>query len=182
MKNSSTRRSLRRLTYSALCLALCLALPQLLGRIPEINKILSPMHLPVYLAGLIAGPFYGLVVGVSAPLLNFLFFGRPLFVSMVPMLFELGGYGFFAGLFEAILPKKKPFVYLSLSLSMVLGRCMGGVGKLLMLSLGKINAYGLGAFLTGYFASGALSMALTLLIIPMVTFAVRGKRVMYYLR
>ena len=151
MKYTSTARTLRRLTYSALCLALCLALPQLLGRVPEINKIVSPMHLPVYLAGLIAGPFYGLAVGVSAPLLNFVFFGRPLFVSMVPMLLELGGYGFFSGLCEAIFPKKKLFVYLSLVISMTLGRCMGGIGKLLLLSLGKLNEYGIGIFFTGYF-------------------------------
>ena len=140
------------------------------------------MHLPVYLAGLLAGPLWGLAVGVGAPLLNFVFFGRPLFVSMVPMLFELGGYGMVAGLCEVIFPKKKPFVYLSLSIAMVLGRCLGGVGKLLMLSLGKINEYGIGAFFTGYFVSGLPAMAIALVIIPAAVFAVRGKRVTYFLR
>ena len=140
------------------------------------------MHLPVYLAGFIAGPFYGIAVGVSAPLLNFVFFGKPLFVSMVPMIFELMGYGFFAGLFDRLLPKKKVFVYLSLALSMVLGRCFGGVGKLLRLSLGKISEYGVGAFFTGYFVSGALSMVIALVVIPAAVFAVRGKRVTYFLR
>ena len=175
-------RTLRRLTYSALCLALGLVLPQLFGRIPEIGKIVSLMHLPVYLAGFIAGPFYGFAVGVSAPILNFVFFGKPLFVSMVPMMFELAGYGFFAGLFDKLLPKKKPFVYLSLIFSMVLGRCMGGVGKLVMLSLGKINEYGISAFFTGYFVSGALSMVIALVVVPAAVFAVRGKRVTYFLR
>ena len=180
MKYSAGAKAVRRLTYSALCLALCLALPQLLGRIPEINKIVSPMHLPVYLAGFIAGPFYGFAVGVAAPLLNFLFFGKPLFVSMVPMMFELSGYGFFAGLGDRTFPKKKPFVYLSLALSMALGRCMGGVGKLVMLSLGKLNEYGIQAFFTGYFVSGAPAMIIALIVIPAAVFAVRGKRVTYY--
>ena len=180
MKNSDTARALHRLAYSALCLALCLTLPQLLGRIPEINKLVSPMHLPVYLAGFVAGPFYGLAVGVAAPLLNFAFFGKPLFVSMVPMMLELAGYGFFAGLFDKILPKKKLFVYLSLALSMVLGRCMGGVGKLVMLSLGKINEYGISAFFTGYFVSGAAAMAIAMVVIPVAVLALRGKRVTYY--
>ena len=44
-------KNLKKLIYSAMCLALCLVLPFLTGQIPEIGKRLSPMHIPVFLCG-----------------------------------------------------------------------------------------------------------------------------------
>ena len=49
--------SLRRLVYSAVCLALCLLLPFLTGQIPQVGKALSPMHIPVLLGGFLCGPW-----------------------------------------------------------------------------------------------------------------------------
>ena len=45
------KRDIRKLTYSAVFLALALVLPFLTGQIPQIGSMLSPMHLPVMLCG-----------------------------------------------------------------------------------------------------------------------------------
>ena len=51
------KRSVRNMTSAAACLALCLVLPFLTGQIPNIGRMLSPMHLPVLLAGFVCGPW-----------------------------------------------------------------------------------------------------------------------------
>ena len=55
-----------KITYSAVCLALALVLPFLTGQIPQIGKMLSPMHIPVYLCGFLCGWPWGLAVGFIA--------------------------------------------------------------------------------------------------------------------
>lgn len=175
MKNQNGK-TLLRLVYSALCLALCVALPQLVGRVPELGKLISPMHLPAYLAGLIVGPFWGLAVGATAPILNFLLYGRPVFASAFCMVFELGGYALFTGLVYRMLPKKPVGVYLAVAAGMVLGRVLGGVGKMLLLVGGVLESYSLAAFWTGYFASGVTSMLITLVLVPIVFLALRRAR------
>ena len=74
---STNNTPIRRLTYSAICLALCLVLPFLTGQIPQIGSALCPMHIPVLLAGFVCGPWWATVVGHrserevgSAPLLR----------------------------------------------------------------------------------------------------------------
>ena len=166
-------RVLLRLVYSALCLALAIALPQLVGRVPELGKLISPMHLPAYLAGLIVGPLWGLLVGAIAPMLNFFLYGRPVFTSAFAMVFELGGYAFFTGLCYRLLPKKPSSVYLAVGAGMVLGRVLGGVGKVVLLFGGMLESYSLAAFWSGYFTSGTVAMLVTLALVPVVFLALR---------
>ena len=66
--NSRTKLLLRHLTCAAMCLALCLYLPFLTGQIPQIGRALSPMHIPVLLAGFLCGPWWAMVVGLVAPM------------------------------------------------------------------------------------------------------------------
>ena len=76
---------IRKLTYAALCLALCMVLPFLTGQIPEVGSMLSPMHIPVLLAGFLCGPWWALLVGATAPILRFVLFGMPpLFPPALP--------------------------------------------------------------------------------------------------
>ena len=62
MKNNSVKK----LVYSAICLALCLVLPFLTGQIPEVGSMLLPMHLPVLLCGFLCGGPWGAAVGFIA--------------------------------------------------------------------------------------------------------------------
>ena len=87
---SSNSLQVRRMTYSALCLALALVLPFLTGQIPQIGSALCPMHLPVLLCGFLCGWPWGLAVGFIAPLRRSVIFGVPPMVpTALALAFEL---------------------------------------------------------------------------------------------
>jgi niacin transporter len=84
-----------------------------------------PMHLPVFLAGLLVGPVYGGVIGISAPILSHLLSGMPPLANatLFRMVFELAAYGFFSGLLYKVTKKN---LYFSLLGSMIAGRIVLG--------------------------------------------------------
>ena len=59
------RKTTKNLTLSAMFMAVGLVLPFLTGQIQQIGNMLLPMHLPVFLCGLICGWQYGAAVGGS---------------------------------------------------------------------------------------------------------------------
>ena len=90
--------TLKKNVLSALFLALGLVLPFFTGQIPQIGKMLLPMHIPAMLCGFICGPVYGLIVGALMPLCRSAWFHMPqLYPTAIAMAFELGAYGFIAG-------------------------------------------------------------------------------------
>ena len=103
-------------------LALALLLPFLTGQIPAVGQMLTPMHIPVLLCGLLCGPVFGFAVGVVAAPLRFILFGVPQMPNVLYMTTELAVYGLLSGLFYQILPKRKTCLYISLILSMIGGR------------------------------------------------------------
>lgn len=125
--NIHTRDTTKNLTTAAVCLALCMVLPFLTGQIPQIGQALSPMHIPVLLCGFITGPAYAMIVGLIAPLLRFFLFGMPAPFMAIPMCFELAAYGLLTGLLHRAFPKRTPYVYATLILSMLLGRFVWGL-------------------------------------------------------
>ena len=87
--------SIRRLTLSAMLLAIGMLLPFLTGQIQHIGNMLCPMHLPVFICGMVCGPFWGLAVGAVLPLLRSMVFGMPVLMpAAAAMAFELAAYGF----------------------------------------------------------------------------------------
>ena len=109
--------------------------------IPDIAKALSPMHLPVFLAGILCGPWLGLIAGACAPLLSFLTSGRPLFpYGLFPMIFELATYGFIIGVMRKIFiknPKTHKFsTVLSLVIAMVAGRIVNAIVAGIVFAMG----------------------------------------------
>ena len=97
MKHSNFKTNVHNLVLAAMFLALALVLPFLTGQIPQVGGMLLPMHLPVFLCGLICGWRYGAVVGFVAPLMRMALFGMPPLVAAVAMAFELAAYGGIAG-------------------------------------------------------------------------------------
>lgn len=143
MKNHN---SILRLVISALCLALSYTLPFLTGQIPEIGSMLLPMHIPVLLCGFICGWRWGLGVGFISPMLRSVILGMPqLFPMALCMAFELATYGFVAGLMHKLLPKKKPYIYASLLISMIVGRIVWGIVMSICVGTFTFNAFILGA-------------------------------------
>ena len=148
---------------AALFLALAYVLPFLTGQIPEIGSMLCPMHLPVLLCGFICGWPWGLVVGAVAPIFRSLTLGMPpLFPVAFCMAFELAAYGAIAGLMHRLLPKKKPFIYCSLLIAMLVGRLVWGA--MMFISVG-ING---GGFTFAAFLAGAVTNAIPGIIVQIV--------------
>lgn len=162
------RKKLIRMILSALFLALCYVLPFLTGQIPEIGARLCPMHIPVLLCGFFCGPIWGLAVGFIAPLLRSVTIGMPpLFPSAVCMAFELAAYGAVAGVMHRLLPRKKPFVYLSLITAMLAGRVVWGIVTLLCAGISQ-NSFTLSAFLASAFTNAIPGIIIQIVFIPII--------------
>lgn len=119
---STHYHQLKKLSVSAMMLAIALLLPFLTGQLQAVGKMLTPMHIPVLLCGLICGPIHGFAVGIVAAPLRFVLFGMPQMPNVLYMTAELALYGLLSGLFYQILPKRKLCLYISLLLAMIGGR------------------------------------------------------------
>ena len=64
------KKQTQKLTLSAMFIVIGLVLPMITGNIRYIGNMLLPMHIPVFLCGLICGWQYGLAVGTILPLLR----------------------------------------------------------------------------------------------------------------
>ncbi len=127
------KNSVRNLVLASLFIALGLVLPFLTGQIPEIGRMLLPMHIPVLLAGFVCGGPLGLLVGFITPLLRSVLFGIPvMFPIAVSMAFELAVYGLLAGLLYRMMPKKPIYLWVVLLLSMIGGRVVWGAVSMVL--------------------------------------------------
>ena len=167
---------LRTLTYSSLCLALCLVLPFLTGQIPEIGGMLCPMHFPVFLCSFLCGPLWGAAVGITAPLLRHFLFHMPPLVTAIGMTFELAAYGLVAGLLYRHLPKKPLSLYTSLLSAMVLGRIVWGCAMAVISGVTG-TAFGWELFLSGAVFSAVPGIVLQLVLVPVLVMALTRAKV-----
>jgi LytS/YehU family sensor histidine kinase len=90
---------------TAIAVVAAVAFPQvihLLGAVsgvgPGLAQALLPMHIPVILAGLLAGPTVGVIAGTASPLIAFAISGMPVAELLPYMVLELAAYGLVAGL------------------------------------------------------------------------------------
>lgn len=163
--------NLRKLVFSAMFLALCMVLPFLTMQIPEIGSMLSPMHFPVLLCGFVCGPVCGAVVGLIAPILRSLLFGMPpLFPTATAMAMEMLFYGGMTGLMHLIMPRKPWALWVSLAISMLVGRVMWGFTMFLLMAT-KHSHFTMTAFLSGAFIKAWPAIVCQLALIPPLVMA-----------
>lgn len=163
---NSTR--LRKLTYSALYMAITLILPFVTGQIPEIGAMLCPMHIPALLCGFMCGWPWGVAVGFISPLLRSVMFGMPaMFPAAIAMAFELAVYGGMAGLLYSRLPRKKWMIYAALLISMIAGRVVWGAVQALLAGLSG-NSFTWTLFLTGAVINAIPGIIMQLALIPVL--------------
>lgn len=160
-----------------MCLALALVLPFLTGQIPEIGSALSPMHIPALLCGFLCGPVWGGIVGAVAPLLRHALFGMPPLMAAIPMAFELAVYGIASGLLWKLLPKKIPFVYVSLVGAMIAGRIVWGIVKLVM-SVAQISEFTFAAFIAGAITGAIPGIICHIILIPIIVIALKRAKLL----
>jgi riboflavin transporter FmnP len=172
------QKSTRRMVNGGLLLALGMVLPFLTGQIPSIGSRLLPMHIPALLTGYICGPLYGLFVGLVLPIFRSIIFGMPpMYPIALAMAFELGVYGFLAGILYKVLPKKTIYVYLSLVIAMIAGRLVWGLVSFVLFGLGG-SSFSLEFFMAGAFVNALPGIILQILIIPPIIILLKRGKVM----
>ena len=172
MKNQASNSAIRKLTCSAMCLALCLVLPFFTGQIPQIGSALCPMHLPVLLAGYLCGPWWAMGVGAAAPLMRHLWLSMPPLVAALGMTFELAAYGLVAGAIYRVLPRRAGSIYLSLICAMIVGRIVWGCAMVVIMGISG-SPFTWGAFLAGAVLNAIPGIIVQLVLIPLLVMALQ---------
>ena len=165
----------KRLTFTAVCIALCIVLPLALHSIPNAGTVLSPMHIPVLLCGLVCGWPFGLICGIMAPLLSSAVTGMPGPAYLPPMMLELAVYGFLTGLLMQLVHTKKLYadLYISLVTAMLAGRLVSGAAQALIFFGGS---YSLQLWITSYFITSLPGIIILLILLPILVAALMRAR------
>ncbi|MBQ7936944.1 MAG: ECF transporter S component [Oscillospiraceae bacterium] len=163
---------IKKLVLSAMFLAIGIVLPFFTGQIPQIGRMLLPMHIPVLLCGFICGGTYGAAVGFILPLMrSMLFFMPPMYPDAAAMAFELAAYGFFAGfLYENAKWHCIKSLYRCLFAAMLGGRIIWGIAMILFLGIGS-EGFTAAMFLSGAVINALPGIILQLILIPSVMLA-----------
>ena len=158
----------KKLCFSAIMLAVGILLPMAFHAIPNGGNIFAPMHLPVFITGFLCGPMYGAIVGLVCPLMSCLFTGMPSVAFLPNMMAELLVYGTVTGLLFRIIKTGKiiPDAILTLILSMLAGRIVGGFVAYLLFLGGTRSEYSWAIFFTGNFVTCWPAIVIQILLIP----------------
>jgi len=160
------KKKVKVIVTMGLLLAIGYLLPLATGNIPTIGRMLNPMHIPVLIAGMFLGPIYGLILGFILPITRGLIFATPVFPYSLVMSFELASYGLFSGLLLKVLKKENIIsLYISLVLSLLIGRAIWGIGRYI-LGLLIEEPFTFKMFLTIGYATSYPGIILQLILIP----------------
>lgn len=132
------------------------------------GTIFLPMHIPVFLIGLLCGPLYGAIGGIMIPVISSLITGMPPLFPMLPMMAgELFTYGIISGL---LYRKFKFSIYPSLVISMLCGRVVYGLifTVLLFVNGGNLKALSV----QGALLQGIPGIIVQLVLLPIIVTAV----------
>lgn len=176
MKNNT-----KKITLSAMFMALGLILPFLTGQIQQFGNMMLPMHFPVFLCALICGWQYGLAVGFILPFLRYALFGMPMIYPMgIAMAFELATYAFVAGyLYGHSRWKCIVSLYRSMLIAMVSGRLVWGLVEVILLGMGG-KAFTWQMFLAGAFLNAIPGIILQLVLIPAIMVALNKAGLVHF--
>ena len=129
---------------------------------PLIGRILLPMHIPVFLCGLICGPRYGFICGLMSPVLSNAVSLMPEYPMLAIMMVELPIYGLVSGLLNRYL---RLHAYIALPAAMLAGRLGYGLAFYVLNIIDTISpALSVGVA----FTTGLAGIAIQLLIVPVI--------------
>ena len=162
-----------------LAIATAIVLPQLFhvmgiisGTGAMLGSVFLPMHIPVFVAGLMAGPVVGIIAGAVSPLVSFAISGMPAAALLPFMMFELAGYGLVSGLLVHV---KMP-VFAKLVIAQVAGRVVRGIA-IAVFGFGN-QAVQLASIWTSV-AQGLPGILLQWAIIPLLSYRMEGLKKYY---
>ena len=148
MKN---RNSIKNMTLTAVCVALCVVLPIAFHSIPDAGSVFLPMHIPVLICGMICGWPYGFICGLMGPLLSSALTGMPPIAILPAMMLECGTYGMVSGIMLKLVHTKSTYgdLYIALVVAMLAGRVLSGIAKALIFMPGmSMTAWVMASFVT----------------------------------
>lgn len=165
-KMSTVKKSI----ITAVCIALCYVLPLFFHGIQDAGIIFTPMHIPVFICGLVCGWQYGLLCGLAGPALSSAMTGMPPVAMLPSMMVELAVYGVVTGLLMKVVRTKNTIadLYICLIIAIIAGRAMSAVTKALIFAKGS---FALGTWVTGTLLVSWPGLIIQLVFIPTVVFA-----------
>lgn len=165
-KMSNVKKSI----LTAVCIALCYVIPLMFHGIQNAGNIFCPMHIPVFICGLICGWQYGLLCGIAGPALSSALSGMPPVAILPSMMVELAAYGTAAGLMMKLVRTKSTYadLYISLIVAIVCGRVLAGLAKALIFARGS---YSMSAWIAGSVVTSWPGTVIQLVFIPTIVFA-----------
>lgn len=168
------RRKINRLCMGGLMLALGIVLPMAfhVTGVPQSGMVFLPMHIPVLLTGFFLGPFYGMAVGILAPLISFFLTNMPAAARLPFMVLELASYGAISGFVYGKIAKYKGSVFLSLISAMAAGRLVYGISLWIAAGLFQIPC---GGPIAAWNATvmGIYGILIQIFVIPPVVYAMK---------
>lgn len=165
-KMSNVKKSI----ITAVCIALCYVIPLMFHGIQNAGSIFCPMHIPVFICGLICGWQFGLLCGIAGPALSSALSGMPPAAILPSMMVELAAYGTAAGLMMKLVRTKSTYadLYISLIVAIVCGRVLAGLAKALIFARGS---YSMSAWIAGSVVTSWPGTVIQLVFIPTIVFA-----------
>ena len=120
-----------KLVLTSLFIACGLLLPLAFHSFGMGGRTFLPMHIPVFMGGLLLGWVPGVIIGAITPMLSCFLTGMPPLIPSLPMMVvELALFGLVTG---CLYHDKRVNIYLSLAIAMFIGR-MGAAFVLLLFS------------------------------------------------
>lgn len=168
--------SVKRITLCAVCIALCYVLPIAFHAI-ALGSILSPMHIPALLCGIVCGGGYGFLCGILGPIVSHLLGGMPPLPMLVRMIPELCIYGLAAGLAMKYIRtgRNGADLYISLIIAMIAGRIAGGIATAIFYSVTS-GVYSIVLWATSYFVESIPGIVAHLIIVPVLVLTLQKAR------
>lgn len=168
--------SVKRITLCALFIALCYVLPIAFHAVGA-GSILSPMHIPVLMCGLICGSGYGALCGIIGPVLSHLLGGMPPLPMLVRMVPELCVYGLMGGITMKYIRTGRAAadVYISLVITMIAGRIVGGIATAIFYTVTS-GVYSIALWATSYFVEGLPGIVAHLILVPVLVLTLQKAR------
>ena len=170
---TNQQNHIKNLVLSALCLAIAIYLPFLTGQIQTIGNMLCPMHIPVLLCAYMCGWIWAAAVGFVSPFIRYSAFGMPPIMPVgIGMAFEMLTYGQVAGILYKVLPKKTVNIYVSLIISMIAGRIVWGITRLVIAGV-VADQFTWQMFVSGAVLTAVPGIILHIILIPIIVIALK---------
>ena len=154
-----------KLVLTSLFIACGLLLPLAFHTFGMGGRTFLPMHIPVFMGGMLLGWLPGLIIGALTPLLSCLLTGMPPLIPSLPMMIvELALFGLVAGYLYC---DKRQNIYLALISAMVAGRLGAAFVLLLFSDMLGIHLHPL-TYVTATFMTGIVGVVIQIVFIPIL--------------